>query len=246
MSHVSEIDSRAILSMTLLYLLFLLSMPLSDLGGTIWFAVYPIIMAPLSHLKYARLFQQSLFILPLILLIAVFNPVYDSNPIFFIGNVGISNGWLTFFSLIVRGIIAFQALLILVNVSGFIEVCNSLRRLGVPSVLTTQLLMVYRYIIVLLEEALTMNRARVARGYGKRNLSIVLWAPFVGSLLVRSIERSRRIAMAMEARGFNGSMPISGNKKWNTDDTVYCMVWTSVFLILKFVDLSGVIAHWQG
>ncbi len=112
-----------------------------------------------------------------------------------------------------------------------------MHRLGCPAIVATQLLMVYRYLTLLLQEALTMQRARMARSYGKNSFRAKMWGQFVGQLLLRTIDRSRRINMAMKARGFNGSLSISSPSHWNTADTVYCLVWIPVFFLLRFVDI---------
>lgn len=240
-SHISGIDSRALLGVTVLYLVALLSVPLVATEKIIWFAVYPIVTAPLAHIAYERLFRNSLYVLPFLILIGVFNPVFDTATAFTVGGINVRTGWLTFLSIILRGLLSVQALLLLIRVSGFNDMCEAMRRLGVPAVIVTQLLMVYRYLSVLLQEALAMQRARIARGYGKTSFKASLWGAFVGQLMLRTIERSRRIDMAMRARGFNGSLSVGSHTSWTTTDTVYCMVWVPVFLILRFCDISSLL-----
>ena len=66
--------------------------------------------------------------------------------------MAVSRGWVSFVSIILRGLLSVQALLLLVYVAGFNRMCEALRRPGMPRVLVTQLLMVYRYLTVLLQE----------------------------------------------------------------------------------------------
>lgn len=134
-----------------------------------------------------------------------------------------------------------QALLLLIRVAGFNDMCDAMRRIGCPAIIVTQLLMVYRYLTVLLQEALTMQRARMARSYGSYSFKASMWGPFVGQLLLRSIERSRRINMAMKARGFNGSLSASPMSRWTTADTVYCIIWIPLFILMRCVDFSSIL-----
>lgn len=69
-SHIGDIDSRALLGVTVVYLVAMLSVPLLRTDMIIWFAVYPIITAPLAHIAYERLFKNSLYVLPLLILSA--------------------------------------------------------------------------------------------------------------------------------------------------------------------------------
>lgn len=237
-SHIGDIDVRALLIVTVVYLVAMLSVPLQRTEAIIWFAAYPIISAPLAHIPYERLFRNSLYVLPLLFFIGIFNPIYDRRPALIVFGITVSAGWISFISILIRGLLATQALLLLIRIAGFNEMCEALRRLGFPGVIATQLLMVYRYLSVLLQEALTMQRARMARSYGKSSFRASMWGQFVGQLLLRTIERSRRINMAMKARGFKGSLSTSPPSHWDTAATVYCLIWILVILALRFLDVS--------
>ncbi len=238
-SHIGAIDPRALLVVTAIYLLAMLSVPVISLGMLIWFAVYPIISAPLAHIAYERLFIKSLYVLPLLVVIGIFNPIFDHETAFMAGNIAISCGWISFLSIIIRGLLSVQAVLLLIYVAGFNRMCEGLLLLKVPRLLVTQLLMVYRYLEVLLQEALSMHRARQARAYGKQSYGPRMWGSFVGQLMLRTFARAERIHRAMLARGFNGSLTWSRNARWSTPDTVYCTVWLIVFALLRYVDFSS-------
>ena len=242
-SHIADIDPRALLVVTLFYLVALLSVPVTAAGMLIWFAVYPIVTSLLAHVEYGRVLRQSLYVLPLLLVIGIFNPFYDRATAFMAGGVAVSRGWVSFISIIVRGLLSVQALLLLIRVAGFNGMCDAMRRLRVPRVLVTQLLMVYRYLSVLLSEALTMHRARLARAYGNSSYGPRMWGPFVGQLMLRTIERARCVDMAMKARGFDGSLPVGPAHRWSTPDTVYCMAWLPVMVILRMADLSALMLN---
>ena len=104
-------------------------------------------------LTYARVFRKSLVTLPFILLIGVMNPVFDHRVAMTVCGVDVWAGWISFISIVVRGLLSVQAALLLVYVCGFNGVCRALGRLGLPSVMVTQLLMVSRYMQTLGEEA---------------------------------------------------------------------------------------------
>lgn len=241
-SHIADIDPRALIAVTIFYLVVMLSVPLASAGMLIWFAAYPIVTAPLAHVAYERVFAKSLYLLPLIVVIGIFNPIYDHVTAFTVMGVDISRGWVTFISIIIRGLLSVQALLLLVHVAGFNKICDGLRGFHLPEALVTQLLMAYRYLGVLLAEVLSMQNARVARSYGRRSYPLSMWGPFVGQLLLRSLERSRRIHVAMLARGFDGSLTVSNPVKWHVADTLYCLIWITVIGAMRLLDLSSFIS----
>ena len=240
-TSVARLDPRALLVTTLAYILCIISLPIDNPEKVIWFAIYPIILSPLSNRNYSSVFLKSLYVLPFIALIGIFNPIYDKRPAFEIGNITVSYGWLSFLTILIRGLLSMQALIILIGNCGFVNVCNSLSRLHVPKVLTTQLLLLYRYLGLLLEEAFNMRRAIISRGFGKKSFPLKMWVTIVGSLLIRTYERSKRIHNAMLARGFTGSIPMGVPQKWKFKDSIFCFICLSFFLVLCFFNIGELI-----
>lgn len=229
----------SMLLVTLGYLLAVLSMPLEVPVRLLWLAVYPIVAAPMVGLSFGTLLRRSLYIVPFVALFAAFNPVYDHVPVIVAGHT-VWRGWLTLLSVIVRALLSFMALLLLVETHGFDGFCHSLRHLRVPTVLITQLLMVYRYLVVLMDEAVQMTRARRARGYAAQHLSLRMWGIFAGQLLIRTFARSERIHRAMLARGFDGTMPQMPRtqaERASLTSLVWFLVWSAAFIVLRFIDI---------
>lgn len=228
------------LIVTFVYLIAMLSVEVDRVGMLLCFAIYPILAAPVLGMSFKSVFAKSLYLLPLIAFIGIFNPVFDTAPALAVGPYVISRGWLTFVSIILRGLLSVQALIILIRTCGFEGVCHGLRRMGLPAFLVTQLLMVYRYMTVLLNEALNMRRACLSRSYGRKRFPLKMWGRMTGQLFIRTVARSEAINRAMLARGFSGSMPSYGRNKvkWSVYDTVFMAAWTAAILLLRCFDLS--------
>lgn len=234
-SPLHRTDARAKLLVTLVFLLTMLSVPLVRLPNLLLFFVFPIITCAMGNMSYGTVFRRSLIVLPFVAFIGVFNLLYDREPVFRIGALVVTAGWVSFFSIILRGLLSVQALLILVNSTGYYRLCRSMQRLGVPSVFTTQLLFVYRYIYVLVEEALAMQRARDARSFGRRSYPLKVWGTLVGQLLIRTFDRAELISRAMLARGFSGRIPadVFEHPAWKMRDTLFLAVWSSTLVLLR-------------
>ncbi|MDE6099270.1 MAG: cobalt ECF transporter T component CbiQ [Muribaculaceae bacterium] len=238
-----SVDCRFQITVLAVYLVAVLSVPLTDPGMLVWMFVYPIVMSEACGAGYGRVALKSLWVLPLVALVGIFNPLLDHAPAWEIFGVTVSRGWVTFISICLRGILALQAVLALIYSTGFYSICTALRRMGMPTVLATQLLMVYRYISVLLQEAQSMGRARAARGFGRKNYPLRQWATMVGQLLLRSVARSQRIHRAMLARGFNGTMPAPAAERLRVSDWLFLIGWLGVTAVLRFVDLSSLLGN---
>lgn len=205
-SVVSRVDARVMLLVTVVYLVIMLSVSLEKTSVLIWFAAYPILLSPLCGVSYSTVLRRSLIVLPFIIFIGIFNPIYDQRVAFDISGVKVTAGWLTFISLLIRGLLSVQALLILLYAVGFKGICSGLQKMGLPKVLTVQLMFLYRFMGVLLEEAYTTHRGMISRGFGRRSYPLKIWIRVVGALLLRTLSRSRRVYQAMQSRGYDGTL----------------------------------------
>lgn len=226
---------------TLIYLIAVLSVPVYAPQKLIWLAAYPIIMSEMSGIGYGALLKKTLWIVPFLIIIGIFNPILDRQTAFEIYGITIDRGWISFASILLRGVFSLQAVVLMVEKIGFLDIFNLLRRLGLPSVLCTQLLLTYRYLSVITEEALIMKRARESRGYGRRSYPFKMWSRFIGQLLIRSANRATNIHRAMKARGFSGTLPLGNKTKWTADCYVRLVIWTSVICMLRFIDFSKIV-----
>ncbi len=232
-SPLHSLDPRAKLLVTLGFLFAMLSLPLNRLSDLMIFAIFPIISCAASGISYGYIFKRSLWVLPFIIFIGIFNPVFDREVVFLVGNVAITAGWISFFSILLRGVLSVQAVLILILTTGFYPLCRGIQQMGVPSVLATQLLFVYRYLFVLLQEALSMNRALTARGFGRQSFPFRTWGVLIGQLLIRTVSRAERINRAMLSRGFTGTIRSTVRFRWRGSETSYLIVWVVLFLLFR-------------
>lgn len=102
-----------------------------------------------------------------------------------------------------------MAVALLAEVTRFDRIAAALGSLGCPRVLQMLLVVSYRYLVVLRDEARRMMVARDCRGRPPSvRMGTQVTGGMVGSLFVRSLDRSERVANAMMCRGFDGRLPI--------------------------------------
>jgi cobalt/nickel transport system permease protein len=117
-------------------------------------------------------------------------------------------------SIVVKSWVSVQAAILLVMVTPLPDLLWALRSLRVPEPLVAITSFMYRYLFVLVDEAGRLLRARASRSAGRigqRAGNTLLWRGrvagyMVGSLMLRSFERSERIYHAMSARGYTGEI----------------------------------------
>jgi cobalt/nickel transport system permease protein len=146
---------------------------------------------PLSYLG-----KRLAWYLPMVLLLSISLPLAQ----------GFQSGWDIMTAIVFRSLLAFLALIWLVNVMPFDQLLFTLRRLWVPEILIAMLAFMYRYVFVLWDELDRMRVARRARSFGDSGVWI-RWktsAQLIGMLLIRAMERAERVHGAMCARGWDG------------------------------------------
>jgi len=99
---------------------------------------------------------------------------------------------------------------------------HALARLGVPYKLVHLLLLTVRQVHLLHQELLRLRQAMRARAFVPRS-DCHTWRSYgnlVGMLLVRSLDRSRRMLAAMRCRGFDGRLYLLDTPAWQPSDTL--------------------------
>jgi cobalt/nickel transport system permease protein len=124
-----------------------------------------------------------------------------------------AEGLRIFTTVALKSWLSVQAALLLTYTTPFHDLLDAMRELRVPRIFVAIIGFMYRYLAVLGDEAQRLMRARASRSAepedGRGGGSIAWRAQvtgnLVGSLFLRTYERSERIYAAMQARGFEGT-----------------------------------------
>lgn len=168
----------------------------------------------IARLGPLRLSRGAFIAAPFLLAAVPLVFVREGDPLGTIGPVTISGEGLVMFATIAaKSWLSVQVALLLTFTTPFHDLVDAMRDLRLPRILVAIIGFMYRYLAVLAEEATRMLRARAARSAsveGGRAGGSLRWrarvtGQMVGSLFLRSYERSERIYAAMQARGFEGT-----------------------------------------
>ena len=105
-SPLHRTDARSKLLVTVVFLVTMLSVPLCRLPELLLFFVFPIVACAMGGLSYGTIFRRSLVVLPFVVFIGVFNLFYDREPVFRIGTLAVTAGWVSFLSIVLRGLLS--------------------------------------------------------------------------------------------------------------------------------------------
>jgi cobalt/nickel transport system permease protein len=130
-----------------------------------------------------------------------------------------------FISIALKSWLSVQAAIVMSTATPFPELLQAMRAVGIPRLLVAMFGLTWRYLFVLVDEALRLIRARAARSgvSSSTNPSTslrekgegggIIWRAQVaggmaGSLFLRGFERSDRIYTAMLSRGYDGEVRV--------------------------------------
>lgn len=202
----------------------------------------------LAQIPLARMLRYSLVILPFAGVTAIALPFTQDGNVLWRWTL-----WGASVSLTDRGLALFVAVLVeswlsvlasglLVMTTPFPTLLSALRALGVPRVLTAIISFMYRYLFVLVDEAIRLQTARQARSAGSGGT--LLWrvrvlGGMIGSLFIRSYERSERIYAAMLSRGYDGQIHTLNALQWRCQDSWATVVWGGVMILIAVLGWKG-------
>ncbi|RPI77565.1 MAG: cobalt ECF transporter T component CbiQ [Desulfobacteraceae bacterium] len=241
-SPIHRLDPRAKLVTTLVFLVCIVSFNRYEITGLLPFFFYPVTVGALADLPARYLVKKLLWIAPLALMVGAANPFFDRTTLLRIGSMEISGGWVSYASILLRFALTVGAALVLIATTSFNGICLALRRLGVPRIMTVQLLFVYRYLFILVNEGSRMVRARALRSFGKEGRSLGVTGSLLGHLLLRAIDRARHVHRAMLARGFNGEVLRPQPLHFQFRDALYILGWTLLLIGFRLINIP----HWLG
>lgn len=231
-----RMDPRAKAWTTLAFAATVMSYGPHDLSGPLPLVAYPAILAALGGVPAACVGRRLLPALPFVLGMALFNPLLDPEPLLRLGSFSLSGGWTSFLSIMLRFVLTVSAAILLVSVTGFNHLCAALPRMGVPRALAVQLLFLYRYIFLLVHEGARMQRARDVRSR-RRGRGLHSYAPLLGQLLLRTVDRAARIHQAMLCRGFDGTLPLRGHLRYTYADMAFIAGWLTFFGLVRWMNV---------
>lgn len=193
----------------------------------------------ISGVKLLELGKRLAVILPLLLVVAFSAPFMATGSVSAATgqNVANSSVWTMVLTVGGRALLAVAVMTLLILTTPFRDMLKAFQQLRVPGVVVQTVALAWRYLFLLIDEARSIHRAVVSRGFrGRWIWQATTVGRMIGSLLVRSLERSERVHHAMLAR--------SGNAVFNPVKAPPLKRVDAMFVTLTVVLLTSVRVAW--
>jgi cobalt/nickel transport system permease protein len=241
-TFVHRLDPRAKVLATMFFVLTVISYPKYEVVELAPFFLFPVILVSLGDIPVLFILKNILIVSPFAVFIGIFNPIFDPETVVFFG-VKLSAGWVSFLSIILKFTLTISAALLLISTTSFPGVCHALRQFGLPALFVSQLLFLYRYLFVLMEETMRIVRARDMRSFGRRGMDARTAARILGSLFLRTMERAERIYSAMLSRGFQGDVPSMKRHGIGLVDVLFLSVTVCLLIVFRLFSLPELLGR---
>jgi len=211
-------DSRIKLLIAILFVFAVTAIPEGHWFAFGAFGMFVTVGVALSRLPVWLVGCRSLLALPFI---AAAIPLIFTRPgdtvftVPLLGWTASDIGLVAVGSILLKSWLAVLVAVVLTSCTQPVDLIRGLERLRVPRVLASTIFFMYRYLFVIGAEGQRLMRARESRSavspLGYRAGGTIGWRArvlgnMVGSLFIRSYERSERIYAAMLARGYDGTV----------------------------------------
>jgi cobalt/nickel transport system permease protein len=240
---IHHLDPRTKVISTLAFIITVVSFPKYEVTRLLPFFIFPVVIFSLGDIPVRFILKKVLFASIFAVLIGLFNPVLDTNTMYHVFGIPVSGGWVSFLSILLKFLLTVSAVLLLISTTSFPGVSHALGKLGIPEVFISQLLFLYRYLFVLMEEAMRMVRARDLRSFGTRGRDARGFISLLGTLFIRTMERAERVYSAMLCRGFTGTIHPAKRYSLSIADFICLFVVGAVLVLFRTCDLVNLIGR---
>lgn len=196
-------------------------------------AIYPIVLFGYSKISLKELTKRVLWLEPIFIGIGILNPFFDKQHFLLLG-LSFSYGWISLLTIVFKSVLIISATYLMASE---IIIEEALMGLHLPLLFVTQISLTYHYIAVLLNEIKNMELAYKLRSGLNHKISIFHLGSFLGSLLLRTLDKAERIHQAMLLRGFEGNGVHYVSRKITYKDVGLFLGWSIGFVILKAIGL---------
>ena len=237
-SPIHALHPLAKLIATIAYILVTLSFDKYDLGGLVPMVLWPILLFQISGIEVKSCFYKLRIVLPLVMAVGLFNPLFDRTVLLQLGGFAVSGGVVSMLTLMLKGVFCLMASFLLMATTPIDSLCAALRQLHVPKMIVTLLLLTYRYVGVMTEELAVMTDAYHLRAPGQKGIHISAWGSFLGQLLLRSMDRAQELYASMLLRGYRQQFHYADLRPFRGQDGLYMFVCSLAFVLLRTVRIA--------
>lgn len=240
-------DARVKILIAVAFAFGITAVPVGNWPAFAGFGVFVLTAIALSKLPPKLVFGRALIALPFVMAAVPLIFTREDDAIFtmpLLGWTASDAGIVAVASIMLRSWMAVLMAVVLTSCTTPIDLMRGLERLKTPRILASTIFFMYRYLFVIGGEGQRLMRARDSRSaVSDRDLKAgrsVGWrgrvlGGMVGSLFIRSYERSERIYAAMQSRGYDGTIRFADERALRSNDWIlFAIALTTIGMLVLY------------
>jgi len=235
-SPIHRLDARVKLIYSCIFILFVVFTPIEKFFSLALYGMLTFVLILFSRVPLMFVLRRSAVVIPFVIVISIFIPFLEK-----VDSAGYSLGilnsrWLIFWNIAAKSFLCVLTMILLVSTTKLSNLLKALERIKAPLIFIMILSFMYRYIFVVADELMRMQQAKKARSVGgSRWFHNKVLANMVGVLFLRTYERAENVYLAMNARGFNGTIKTLDNFSLRAVDYYFLVAMVVLLFLIRFV-----------
>ena len=205
--------------------------------------LYPVILYQIAGIRISDCFYRLRMVLPLVCMVGLANPFLDTKVLLYLGTVPVTGGIISMLTLMLKGVFSLMTSFLLIATTSIDSLCAGLRKLHIPAILTTLLLLTYRYIGLMIEQVSIMTESYSLRAPNQKGIHFSAWGSFLGQLLLRSQDRAQELYESMLLRGFTGAFHYAQIPNAQIKDYLFCLGSFALLAAARFYNLPELLGR---
>lgn len=219
---------------TVFFIIFTLTSTSYALFSYLFLICLVILICFLAKIPVREMLKRTLIGLPFSFFLGLSNVILMPTPISFY-NIPLTIGLLSMISIMLKTFLCLAVVFLFVATTPLEDIARAFVMLHVPYFLVSIILVTYRYIYLLVEEAGKMHQAYILRHFKKDALEMKHMGSFLGLLFVRSLHHAHLVDDAMSLRGYDPGHYYGPHQSIHAEDVFLIVLMAGVMIILKVV-----------
>ena len=219
---------------TVFFIIFTLTSTSYALFSYLFLICLVILICFLAKIPVREMMKRTLIGLPFSFFLGLSNVILMPTPISFY-NIPLTIGLLSMISIMLKTFLCLAIVFLFVATTPLEDIAGAFVMLHVPYFLVSIILVTYRYIYLLVEEAGKMHQAYILRHFKKDALGMKDMGRYIGFLFVGSLHPAHLVDDAMSLRGYDPGHYYGPHQSIHAEDVFLIVLMAGVMIILKVV-----------
>jgi cobalt/nickel transport system permease protein len=216
-----------------IFIVMLISVNKYNIVNILLLTSFTVFLINISPLNYFTIVKFILILSPFILMIIIFNPMFDKK-ILQIGLYTINAGYISAITTFLKFANTTAVSLLIVASTNFFHLSAAFSKLKIPKYVSLQFILMYRFIFLFISDVINTIESIKSRGMITNKISFNHMKGIVSTFFMRALFRGEEVYDAMLSRGFDINT-IKLEQKISKRDILFLLLSISYITLMRTI-----------